>query len=99
MIVNRFYVILGSLAILGGIGAVIGQAWGLSAILLVIGLAILATEFWTNRRHGYVPLQGGPDVTLERIKAQGLQNALLGGGRPMPDPPPRPTGGDSTLPR
>ena len=96
---NRFYVVLAGLLIVGGIGALSGQAWGLGAILLVMGVALLAVEFRTNRRHGHVPLEGGPDVTLERIKAQGVQNALQGSGRPMPDPPPRPTGGDSTLPR
>jgi len=93
--VNRLYVVFGSVLILGGIGAAIGQAWGLGAILLVMGIALLAAEFRTNRRRVFVPLEGGPNVTLERIKAQALQNQLLGSGRPMPDPPPRHTGGDA----
>lgn len=92
---NRLYVAFGSVLILGGIGAAIGRAWGLGAILLVMGLALLAAEFRTHRRHVFVPLEGGPDVTLERIKAQGLQNFLLGAGRPLLDPPPRQTGGDA----
>ncbi len=92
---NRLYVVFGGVLLLGGIGAAISRAWGLGAILLVMGLALLAAEFRTNRRHVFVPLEGGPDVTLERIKAQGLQNQLLGSGRPLPDPPPRHTGGDA----
>jgi hypothetical protein len=90
---NRLYIVLGGLLILGGVAALIGQAWGLATILLVIGLAVLATEFRTNRKHGYVPLESGPDVGLERAKAQGLQNAQWGSGRPLPDPPRSTNGG------
>ncbi len=36
---NRLYVVLGGLLILGGIAAVIGQAFGLAAVLVVLGLA------------------------------------------------------------
>lgn len=85
---NRLYVVLGGLLILGGIAAAIGQAFGLAAVLVVLGLALLVTEFRTNRMRSFVPLENGPDVGLERAKAQGLQNAQFGGGRPLPDPPP-----------
>jgi len=79
---NRLYVVLGGLLILGGIAAVIGQAFGLAAVLVVLGLALLVAEFRTNRMRSFVPLENGPDVGLERAKAQGLQNAQFGAGRP-----------------
>ncbi len=75
---SRLYTVLGSLLVLGGIASLIGQAWALGAILLVLGVAVLASEFWTSRKKGYVPLEGGPDPVLEKLKAQGLQNMELG---------------------
>ncbi len=84
---NRFYVLLSSLLLIGSIIAGFWRAWGLGAVLLVLGVAMLLTEYWTHRTHRFVPLENGPDVGMERTKAQGLQNALHGAGRPLPDPP------------
>lgn len=85
---NRLYIVLSGLLLLGGVAAAIGQAWGLCAVLLFLGLVLLVTEFRTYRKRGFVPLEGGPDARLERTKAQGLQNFQTGSGRPLPDPPP-----------
>lgn len=78
MVMSRLYTVLGGLLILGGVAALIGQAWALGAILLVLGLAQLAVEIRASRRRGYVPLEGGPDAAMERAKAIGLANAQFG---------------------
>jgi hypothetical protein len=57
------------------------------ALVLVIGLALLAAKYRTSRRHGFVPLSNGPDAGLERAKAQGVQQSLIGNSRPMPGQP------------
>lgn len=75
---SRLYTVLSSLLILGGIAALIFQAWPLGAVLLVLGVGMMASEYRTSRRRSYVPLEGGPDPVLERLKAQGLQNMEAG---------------------
>lgn len=85
---NRFYVALSGLLIVGGVVSALGHAWGLVAILLILGLGLLVSEGWTQRKRRFIPLENGPDAEMERTKAQGLQNFQLGAGRPLPDPPP-----------
>lgn len=75
---SRLSTVLSTLLILGGVAALIFQAWALGAILLVLGVAMLASELRTSRKNRYVPLAGGPDPVLERLKAQGLQNMEVG---------------------
>lgn len=75
---NRLYTVPGILLMLGGVAALIGQAWALGLILLVVGGAGLGLEIRARKAGAHVPLQGGPDAGLERAKAQGLQNAQTG---------------------
>ncbi len=75
---SRLYTVLSGLLILGGLAALIGRAWALSAILLVLGSAVLTSEYLAYRRRSFVPLDGGAVVDLERAKAQGLQNVQVG---------------------
>ena len=74
---NRLYTVLAALLVLGGVGALIGQAWALCAVLLVLGTLLLATEFRARRSSVRVVLDGGPDGQMEAAKAQGLQNAQI----------------------
>lgn len=78
MVMSRLYTVLGTLLILGGVAALIGQAWALGAILLVLGVVQLAVEIRAGRRRGHVPLEGGPDAAMEKTKAIGLANAQFG---------------------
>ncbi len=80
---DRLYTVLSGLLLLGGVGALVGQAWALGAILLVLGALLLAAEFYSARTKGRIVLNNGPDAHLEAIKAQGLQNMELGPNHDM----------------
>ena len=80
---DRLYTVLAGLLLLGGVGALIGQAWALGAILLALGALLMAAEFHSGRTKGRIVLNGGPDAHLEAIKAQGVQNMQLGPNHDM----------------
>ena len=82
---DRLYTVLASLLVLGGVGALIGQAWALGAVLLVLGTLLMATEFRARRSSVRIVLNGGPDAHLEAAKAQGVQNMQVGSARVTPE--------------
>ena len=78
---DRLYTVLAALLLLGGVGALIGQAWALGAILLVLGALLLVAEVHAKRSAAHIVLDGGPDAGLEAGKAQGIQNVQMLQGR------------------
>ena len=71
---NRLYAGLAAVLVLGGAAALIGQAWALGAILLILGVLSLSLEIRARRSSTRVVMDGGPSAAYEVTKAQALQN-------------------------
>jgi hypothetical protein len=73
VVMNRLYVGLAAVLVVGGAAALVGQAWVLGAILLILGVLCLGVEI-RARRPSVRVVMDGPSAPHEVAKAQALQN-------------------------
>ena len=71
---NRLYAGLAAVLLLGGVAALIGQAWALAALFLIFGAICLGVELRARRPAVRVVMAGGPHAQHELTKAQALMD-------------------------
>lgn len=70
---SRLYALLGALLVIGGLVALVSQAWVLGSVLLLVGGCGLVAEIDQHRSPGHVPMaQGSSRNSTVALKEQVL---------------------------